>query len=245
MNKTFVDQLISFLGTPYGIIGIAIGVLMIIKATQDRRTGWLLFSFCGFAASLNIFSDQWTPTPPALVFPLQQIRASGRPLAIVLLILLVLLALQTQNNWRKSILPPPIMYLVFIQFAIVSKTILYGSLEFAVLTALTFGGIVFMLWMGPGRWLQNDENFHLAVRAIAVVGLIFIVLNTYQYLKDPYAVTFKHSRFNGTTGNPQHAAVLLAAIIPALMFLIQTAPAKKFFKFLWIFYYSLVRARDY
>ena len=88
MNKTFLDQLINFVFTPYGIILIAFGLLVTVKATKDRPTGWLLFSLCFFAASLNKYRDQWIREPPPLLFPLQQIRAFGRPLAIVLLVLL-------------------------------------------------------------------------------------------------------------------------------------------------------------
>ena len=111
MNKTFIDQLIGFISTPFGIIGIAIGLLMVVKASRDRPTGWLLFSLCCFTASLNKYGDQWIKVPPPLIFPLQQIRDYGRPLAIVFLILLVFLALQTKNNWRQRILPKAIDYL--------------------------------------------------------------------------------------------------------------------------------------
>jgi hypothetical protein len=234
MNKTFIDQLISFLATPFGIIGVAMGILMVVKASRDRPTAWLLFSICCFASSLNTFKDQWTKFTPPLLFPLQQIRASGRPLAIVLLILLVFLSIQTQNNWRRLILPPPVKYLIAVQFAIFAKTLLYGSQEFAVISALTFGGIVYMLRMGPGRWMQNDENFNLAIRSIAIAGLIFVVANTYQYLINPHAITYVHNRFLGTTGNPQHAGVLLAATIPCLMFLLQSTPGWKLAKSLWL-----------
>ncbi len=206
---------------------------MLLKATSSRQTSWLMFSLCCFASSLNIFADRFVKTPP-LLFPLQQIRASGRPLAIVLLILLVLLAIQTQGTWRRWVIPKPIKYLMFVQFVIFFKTVVYGSLEFAFISAMTFGGIVFMLQRGPGQWLQDDENFRLAVKSIAVVGLIFVVANTYQYILNPYAITFVHSRFLGTTGNPQHAAVLLAATIPCLMFSIQSHPRWNFFKFLWL-----------
>jgi hypothetical protein len=233
MNKTFIEQLIGFLSTPYGIIGVALGMLMVIKASRDRPTAWLLFSICGFAASLNKFTDPWTKVTPSLVFPLQQIREYGRPLAIVMLILLVFLALQTRSSWRQQVFPPSIKYLIYVQFVILSKTLIYGDLEFALISTLTFGGIILMLQKGPGQWLQDDANFNLAVRSIAVVGLIFIILNTYQYLINPFAVAFRHNRFLGTTGNPQFAAVLLAATIPCLMFLIQGSPRWNFTKSLW------------
>jgi hypothetical protein len=234
MNKTFIDQLFGFLGTPFGIIGLTIGILMVIKASQDRPTGWLLFSMCCFAASLNTYRDYWIRIPPPLIFPLQQIRAFGRPLAIVLLVLLVFLALQTQNNWRRSILPQPIKYLIFIQFIVFAKTLMYGDQEFAIISAMTFGGIIFVLKMGLGRWLNDDKNFILAVRSIAIAGLFFVIANSFQFLINRNAITFVHGRFLGTTGNPQHAGVLLAAVIPCVMFLIQTASGWSFIKYLWV-----------
>jgi hypothetical protein len=234
MNKTFIDQLIGFISTPFGLISIAIGLLMVVKASRDRPTGWLLFSLCCFASSLNTFRDQWTRVAPPLMFPLQQIRSYGRPLAIVLLILLIFVALQTQNNWRQKLLPKAIECLMAVQFGIFAKTLLYGDQEFAYISALTFGGIIFMFKMGPGKWMQDDENFHLAVKSIAVAGLIFVVANSIQFLVNREAITFVQGRFLGTTGNPQHAGVLLAATIPCLMFLIQKLPRWNFAKFLWV-----------
>jgi hypothetical protein len=234
MNKTFIDQLIGFIATPLGLIGIAIGLLMVVKASRDRPTGWLLFSLCCFAASLNKYGDRWIKVPPSLIFPLQQIRDNGRPLAIILLILLIFVVLQTQNNWRQRILPKAIDYLVAVQFAIFAKTLLYGDQEFALISALTFCGIIFTIKMGPGRWMQDDDNFHLAVKSIAVAGLIFVIINSCQFLINRQAITFLQGRFLGTTGNPQHAGVLLAATIPCLMFLIQKLPRWNFAKLLWL-----------
>ena len=233
MNKSFIDQLIAFLATPFGLIGVTIGLLMLIKASRDRPTGWLLFSLCCFAASLGTFKSKFVLTP-RLVFPLEQLRLYGRPLAIVLLIILVILAIQTSGNWRKSIIPKAIEYLMFVQFLIFAKTIMYGSQEFAIISAVTFGGIIFMLQRGPGRWLQNDENFYLAVRSIAIVALIFVVANGYQYLLNSQAIRIVQGRFMGTTGNPQAAGLVLAATIPCLMFMIQSLPRWNFVKSGWL-----------
>jgi hypothetical protein len=233
MNKTFIDQLIGFLMTPIGVVGVALGLLMVVQASRSRPTAWLLFSLCSFAASLNVYTDKWIPVPPPLLFPLQQIRAFGRPLTIVLLILLVNLSLTTKQSWRQQVFPKAIDYLIAVQAAIIFKTMLYGSLEFAILSGLTFGGIIFILKRGLGQWIQDDENFSLAVRSIAVSGAIFVVLNTYQFIFNRTAITFVQGRFLGTTGNPQHAAVLLAATIPCLMFLIQGIPKWNFTKILW------------
>ena len=233
MQKSFIDQLFNFLANPAAIIAIGIAILLVVRASRSRPTGWFLFSLCCFAASLSKFKDRWTLDAPHLVFPLEQIRSFGRPLAVVLLILLVILALTPKNSWRQWILPQPIKYLIAVQGLIVFKTILYGSIEFAMLSALTFGGVIFMLKNGPGKWLQNDENFYLAVRSVAIVGVIFVVLNTYQFAIDRYAVTFHHGRFLGTTGNPIHASILLSAVIPCLMFLFQRCSTWNFVKFMW------------
>jgi hypothetical protein len=233
MKTSFINQLFGFIVTPFGLIGIAIGILLLIKAQHDRPTGWLLFSICCFASSLDTFKSRWYPTPP-LVFPLQQMRSFGRPLALVLLAILIVAALQTQHNWRRWILPPAVKYLMAVQLAIFAKTILYGSQEFAWLSALTFGGVIFMLHRGPGRWLQDDENFMLAVRSISIAGAIFIVFNIYQFVLNRSAVTFVGSRFLGTTGNPQTAGLLLASIVPCLIFSIQRARAWSAAKYWWV-----------
>ncbi|PSB59028.1 O-antigen ligase family protein [Chamaesiphon polymorphus] len=234
MNQGFISQLIGFLTTPFGIIGVALGMLLVFRASNSRPASWLVFSICCFAASLNKFRDQWIPEPPALLPPLQQIREYGRPLAIVFLVLLVLLSLQAQGTWRREIRPPAMKYLMYVQFVIFAKTLIYGSLEFSVISALTFGGIIYMLLRGPGRWLENDDNFRLAIRSLAIAGLIFIFANTYQYIINPFPVTFHHGRFQGTTGNSQHAAVFLAATIPCFMFMVQSFARLNYLKFLWI-----------
>ncbi|MFM2303432.1 MAG: hypothetical protein RLZZ135_841 [Cyanobacteriota bacterium] len=234
MKKNFIDQLFGLMISPYGLVGLAIGILIVIYASRSRPAGWMLFSLCCFAASLNEAPrSQWIKVIPPLLFPFQQIRSVGRPLAIVLLLLLVILAFMSTDTWRRWILPPPLKYLIVVQGAIVLKTLLYGNLEFSLISGLTFGCLIFVLRMGPGRWLQDDRNFHLAARSLAVAVSIFITINTYQYAIDRYAVTFHQGRFLGTTDNPQQAALLLSSAIPCLIFLSQRTSSSKFIKVMW------------
>jgi hypothetical protein len=207
---------------------------MVIKASSSRSTAWFIFSLFCFASSLSKFRNEWIKEPPPLLFPLQEIREYGRPLTIVLLSFLICLALQTQSNWRRRVLPQASKYLIFVQFSIFFKTLIYGNIELAILSILTFSGILFMLRMGLERWIYNGENFNFAVRSIAVAGLIFVIPNTYQFIIDPHAVNFVNNRFIGTTGNPQQAALLLAITVPCLMFLIQTSRRWSYPKFLWV-----------
>lgn len=230
----FVNQLINFITTPLGLMLIVGGLFILVQANQKRpRLGWFLVAIFGFVASLGKFANEFITEPPSLVFPLQQIRELGRPLTIVLLVLLIIIALKTKNYWREKIIPQPIVYIVLVQSIIFFKMLAYGNLGFAFLSASTFLGLVFMVILGPSRWLQNDQNFKLGVWAIAMVGVIFGIANAYQATKDLYAITFVHGWFLGTTGNPHHAAVLITATLPCFLFLFFQNQKNLWFKGLW------------
>ncbi|MDD1429741.1 O-antigen ligase domain-containing protein [Dolichospermum sp. ST_sed6] len=213
---------------------------MVIQANQKRpRLGWFMIAIFGFSASLNKFGNEFIKEPPALVFPLQQIREVGRPITIVLLLLLIIISLKTKNIWRQKIIPQPIFYLILVQSVIFCKILFYGNLGFAFLSAATFGGLVLVVILGPSRWLQNEENFQLGVWAIAMVGVIFGIANGYQALIDKYAITFVHGWFLGTTGNPHHAAILITATIPAFLFLFFHNEKHSWTKWIWVGFLAL------
>lgn len=234
MSTGFLDKLIDLLMSPLGLAGVGLGVFIVSKARRSRPLAWLLIGLCAFAASLAKFKDEFISEPPPLVFPLQQLREVGRPLSILFLVLLIILALQSQNGWRHRLLPLPIAFLSLVQITILLKSLQYGNIGFALLAALTFGGMIWMMIAGPSRWLQDHQNFIWAVRAIAISGIIFLITNLYQYIIDSSAVTFVHGRFLGTTGNPQHAAVLLACSIPCFMFMIEFSKEWNWIKLSWI-----------
>lgn len=236
----FVNQLGNFIATPFGFILLGGGLFLGLQANQKRPLlGWFLVAIFGFSASLNKFGNEFIKEPPPLVFPLQQIREVGRPLTIVLLVLLIFIALKAKNIWRKKIMPQPLIYLILVQSVIFFKILVYGNLDFAFLSAATFGGLVLMVILGPSRWLQNEENFQLGVWAIAMVGVIFGVANGYQALIDKYAITFVHGWFLGTTGNPHHAAILIAATIPAFLFLFFHNEKHSWMKWIWVGFLAL------
>ena len=237
----FINKLLDFILTPMGLIISVGGLYVVLQASQKRPVlSWFLVAIFGFAASLSKFSNEFIKEPPPLVFPLQELREFGRPLSIILLLSLGFIALSTKNYWRKKLLPKPIFYLVLVQISIFLKNLLYGELVFAFLSAITFAGLVLMIIYGPSQWLQDDHNFDLGVWAIAMVGMIFSVANFYQVLINRYAVTFVHGWFLGTTGNPQHAAILISATIPALLFLFFRKETKyPWLKWLWAFLIGL------
>jgi hypothetical protein len=234
MAPNFVNTLLDLIFSPYGLLGIAIGLIVLDKARRSRRLAWLLFSLCCYATSLGKFSNEWIKEPPPLVFPLQQLRDTGRPLSILLLAVLILLGMQTQNRWRRIVIPQPIYYLVAFQVVVFFKVSLYGDIGFALLALLTFGAVVLMFKLGPSRWLQDECNFELGVWSLAIVGVIFAIACAYQGRFDMQAMTFVQGRFLGTTGNPQQAAALLATTVPCFIFFIESSKKWGFVKAFWI-----------
>lgn len=180
---------------------------------------WFLLSICGFAASLGKFTSEFIDEPPALVFPLQQLREHGRLLTVILLGILLLTAYLKRKTWRRTLVPRPLIFLIAVQILIFLKNVLGGGdLSFAVQAALVFGGVILMHVYGPSRWLKDEASLWHGFFSIAMVGLIFAAVNLYQIKIDPYPVTFVQGWFLGTTGNPHIAAILMAGVLPCILF---------------------------
>lgn len=231
---SYLDQFLDLLSSPYGLAGILV-VLFVLTRTNEthRRLHWFLFAFCGFSASLIEYIDRWGRETPALVFPLEQLREMGRPLTILILVLLLLIAFRSNQGWRSQTVPKPVPYLVIVQLMIVLKTIQEGSMIFAFLVTITFGLVVLMITKGPSRWLQDEHNFQMGVRSIAAISVIFIIVNLCQAVIDISPLIFGFGSFLGTTGNPQHAATLLMTAIPCYLFFIHKPHQLKRIKFFW------------
>jgi len=212
----YFDYFLNFLISPAGIILAVTGGILLAISLKNYTLRWLLFSLCCFASSLAEYQDPFVEEIPALAFPLQQIRTLGRPLTYLLLILLCGLAFNSVRGNRISLMPRAFFFIIILQVLVVFKTIIYGNIFFAFLTILLFGVVIYMMVNGPSRWIQTEEDARKAIWSIAIVGVIFIIANSYQAYIDWLPITFTQGRFLGTTGNPQHAAVLLAATIPAI-----------------------------
>lgn len=195
---------------------------------------WFLLACCGFTASLSIYTADWLEEQPQLVAPLEQIRQSGRPISGALIAILILgILLISKKNARKALIPAPIIYLFLVQFALFAKNFLFGNVQVAVSTLGLYLLVLFMMLWGPSRWLQTQQDFCRGVWSIAMVGVIFAIANIYQFVIDRFPITFTNGYFMGTTGNPQHAAILLVAVLPCLLFLIES-PRTASKKPLWL-----------
>lgn len=215
MNLSTLTSLNNLMYLGGGILCIG----AVLLARKHQTIAWALFSVCLFATSLSEFRNQFVQDPPDLIFPLEQIRAMGRPISALLVGMLLLTNLNKKiSPYFKWNVPIPIKFLVLLQLIVVMKG-LEGDWHFALYAFLTFCTLNIMLFIGPYQWIQESEQgIEKGIRAIAISALIFLSINGLQALVDSYPITFVHNRFLGTTGNPQHAATLLALSFPCCLY---------------------------
>lgn len=219
----FVGQLLAFVSSIYGIVFISLLLWLVAKVNKDIRYLWLLLAFLMYFSSLAKFFDQWTDEPPALIPFLQTIRDNGRPLSILTLIGIVISIHKNKYKLFNGLYvnnESSIQFLVVVQVIIFLKILLVGNMLFAIMAFATFLGVIYIVRNGLSPLIQNQASIEYGVYAILIANIIFLTTNFYQAYIDMYPITFLHGRFLGTTGNPQHAAVLLASSIPAYMYMI-------------------------
>jgi hypothetical protein len=197
---------------------------------------WFLLACFGFISSLARYgSPEWGLIAPPLVFPLEPLRANGRPLAIAFLGILLLVAFVTKKEWGYKIkMPPPIFYLVLVQIVIWIKTVLEGSPLAGTIILATFGAVVFMHLRGPARWIYDERTLRLGFLAIALVAVIFVAANLYQWRLDSAAIHYIQGWFHGTTSNPHHAGVLMTVTVPSIFALMATTGKRRWQQALWL-----------
>jgi O-antigen ligase len=215
-----VSQFLQVASSPVGILVFVFGggFVLTSKASQ-RPLHWLLFALCTYGASLSLANERYGASPP-LAFPLEQLRNIGRPITIFLLLLLLVLALRSKQGWRKKLFPAPLFMLFVLQGILISKVLLEGDLAFGLLSTVTYCTAIVVVVLGPGRWLQDEFNFRWGMGALVAAGTLFLIASLYQASIDPYPIMHIHGLLTGTTGNPQHAATLLVATVPAILFLL-------------------------
>lgn len=229
MTSALLNSFLQVLLTPYGLLGAA--MLPVVLTNRSRLLPWLLFSLCCFTASLGKFELPFYGAP-ALVFPLEQIRALGRPLTIVLLGILSLLTLKANRQDNLRTIPKSLLYWGLVQVVVLIKTALQGDWTFALLNAATLGAVFFVTVNGFTAWLHDEKDFYLAVWSLAISGVIFIVANSYQAAQNLYPLMYIGGRFSGTTNNPNMAALVLASSIPSFLFFIEDRRTRSWLKLL-------------
>ncbi len=228
---SYIGLLIDFLLSPVGVIGLMVSIFLLYQGKKSEFYKWIILGLLLFATSLGKYTDQWVLEPPALAFPLQQIRELGRPLSFALLALLLLLIVTDRKNFKRFSSTFEMKVLFYIQFLAFIKGVYSGHFLTAFLVILIFASVYFAVIGGPIRWIEKVGDLYWIFFSIGIAGSIFILVNLYQISINTYPVTFTQGRFLGTTGNPQHAGTLLAICVP--IFLLLFFKSKLIYRIWW------------
>lgn len=218
-----MEQLSSLIELGTSPVGLTLGTLVFLGLVLWRRNElvhWLFLALVIFSASLSHFTDQWVPVPVPLFGPIDMMIKSGRWLTVILLSLLIVLP----ASYRRAPMSLPNFAFAFLlaSMLISLKIFAGGSIFFASLSALTTLLIFGLFARIHQQWIQKDNDIDAGIAAIAAATLIFVAINSLQYILDAGPVTVPQGRFHGTTGNPQHAAAFLGVGIPALVYVVLT-----------------------
>ena len=145
---------------------------------------------------------------------------SGREITILILAFVVVMPVT--YKFAPTKLPTFAQAFFCSQIVIALKISFGGSFAFGI-SSIIIAGLVFTLFSQINRrWIQNEVDIDYAIVAVAAAVGMFIIVNAVQYTLDPNALIVANGRFNGTTGNPQHAATFLGIGIPALFYVVLT-----------------------
>lgn len=209
--SNLLDQLLS----PMGVGLIILFLIAITSFKTNPWTKWILLGVFGYLLTLYGYSDQFIEVPPPLVEPLQTLRTQGRNLSILLLVLLIVLSFQASVALK---IPRPFVFIFLIQLLLTIKVVFQGNAQIGVFLFLSFLGILFVASKIIKYGLNQDGSYDGLFLFALIAGVFFMGGTIYQYRIDPYPITFTQGRLLGTTGNPQHAAVILALSIPSLFY---------------------------
>jgi len=203
--------------SPLGILACVVSIALLFVLTVHKSARWWAISVLLWVSTLGFYDQLWIDN--TLVFPLEQIRRYGRPIAFVLLVLLLLPALASPRGWRtKLVHGGAIAYFVF-ELCFSGRLFLGGLIARGAAGAVVYTLIFLVFGTGLGRWMQTIREVHAVLWSIAGSGALFVFGTVYQLLINPSAAVTK-TRLIATTGNPQAAALTIAVVLPAMCYLL-------------------------
>ena len=190
-----------------------------VASHEPRWAKWGLLTLVVYSASLKKYSDEWIHEGPPFVPPLEAVIQYGRPITILLFVVL-LFFMATQGNFTRCIqTTKPVAWLLVTQGVIVFKLLSSGDLDFALQLSAVLIVLCLVMLFGLKSWLIKSSDIDACIAAIAAVGALFILLTSIQAEISASAIFVANDRLNGTTGNAQHAAALLGAAAPAMFYM--------------------------
>lgn len=206
-----LNKLIEFIASPPGLLLLACGVIWVFLAVQRPLARWAMFGAAMYAASLQKYFDPWLEIFwPPFSGPVEMAVNNGRPLSVMLLAALVVVAAVTRTS-RVSIRVTPLLAPIHAIQALIFAKLLFagGDLALTIQAGIIFILIGLFAATGLRQWSFQQQSMAPVAVALTTTGLLFVAVSELHLLINPGAV-MRHGRLMGTTANPQHAAVLLA-----------------------------------
>lgn len=215
-----LSELINLLLSVEGLL-LAIGVFVALLVSQrNQLVRWMLLGGLILAASLNRFRNEWIQVPPSFFGPIDVLVGNGRSVTILLAIALLLVSVRRSKDDLK--IPVSYLALVVAHYVIAIKIFTQGSLAFALLLVAT-ETLLLVVFVRIGKnWIKDRESVDYALFAVLFAVFGFVLINLIQWYIDPTPLFVAQNRFNGTTGNPLHAATFLATATPICLYFMLT-----------------------
>lgn len=169
--------------------------------------------------------------PPSLMFPLNQIQNNGRPIAVILLVGGAMMVVLGKHSY--SPMPSWVAALIAVQGILVLKLFLSTLVTYGLLSLVVYVLSYILFGIGVPSWIKEDGNSTWAFRSLGIAAAIFALANLAQAVVDP-APLLHGGRFRGTTGNAQHAGLLLALSTVILAYLVSTPTRRRLERIFWL-----------
>ncbi|MGL6096654.1 MAG: O-antigen ligase family protein [Fimbriiglobus sp.] len=223
------------------VAGVAafVGPLALWAAGQYKWVRWVALSLLLTTASFGQPGGEDRMTRerighPKMIGPLQAMKVNARLVTLAPLGLVVFLALSAVRP-QAGVPPAQATYggVLSYQLVLVVKMMTIGLLSSAVGYTAVFVGNYIIFCYGITAWVRTREDATWAIRAIAAAPAMTLALCAIQVPVN-YAALFSHQmRFEGMTGNPQHAAMMFGIALPATVYLAQTGDLGRMRVFWW------------
>ncbi len=186
------------------------------------KAKWLVLSFTVYLSSMETTGIQGLDNH--LIRPLETLRNLSRPISVGCLLALFLFFFLKNKKMTRNVFAPVILFF-FLQFYINFLELFRGN-ESDSLIRLILNFLLFLVFaMNLPSWIQSGENMRDLIRSFVGSGIIFLLFSSTQLFLNPTAIIWQ-GRLFGTTGSPQHAAVILALLILPCHWMAKTASGR-------------------
>jgi O-antigen ligase/polysaccharide polymerase Wzy-like membrane protein len=212
----YIQQIITVLTSPVGILAVCVYILLLMALVINDNAKYAVLGIMIWVSTLGSYDKIWIDN--TLVFPLEQIRAYGRPITVGLLLALLIPTIRAQRGWRSRLILGGTVLFFLYELLFSARITAGGLVSRGLVGAIVYILIFCVLGYGLSRWIQTYRDVRGLLFGVMLTGALFVGGTFYQLILNRSAIVW-NSRLFGTTGNPQHAGVLIALSLLVMCYL--------------------------